>query len=89
MDFNYYSDDKSKGKIENAIKCQVEIKKLNEKIENVEKTTQDLILNIQALEEIMKNIKKNKDIREIEENFDYAIHTDTATTFKYIKHKTS
>ena len=76
---------------ENAIfnKCQVEIKKLNEKIENVEKTTQDLILNIQALVEIIKNIKKNKDISEIEEHFDYAIHTDTATAFKYIKHKTS
>ena len=28
-------------------------------------------------------------IREIEEHFDYAIHTDTATAFKYIKHKTS
>ena len=59
MDFYDYSDEESKGKIENAIfnKCQVEIKKLNEKIENVEKTTQDLILNIQALEEIIKNIK--------------------------------
>ena len=62
MDFYDYSDHESKGKIENAIfnKCQVEIKKLNEKIENVEKTTQDLILNIQALEEIIKNIKKIK-----------------------------
>ena len=31
MDFYDYSDDESKGKIENAIfnKCQVEIKKLN------------------------------------------------------------
>ncbi len=28
-------------------------------------------------------------IREIEDHFDYAIHTDTATAFKYIKHKTS
>ena len=26
---------------------------------------------------------------EREEHFDNAIHTDTATTFKYIKHKTS
>ena len=56
MNFYDYSDENSKGLIENAIfnKCQVEIKKLNEKIENVEKTNQDLILKIQALEEIIK-----------------------------------
>ena len=37
----------------------------------------------------IREIEEHYDIREIEEHFDYAIHTDTATTFKYIKHKTS
>ena len=34
----------------------------------------------------IREIKEHFDIREIQEHFDYAIHTDTATTFKYIKH---
>ena len=63
MNFYDYSDEKSKGLIEIAIfnKCQVEIKKLNEKIDNIEKTNQDLILKIQTLEEIIKNNKNNSE----------------------------
>jgi len=81
MNFYDYSDEKSKGLIENAIfnKCQVEIKKLNEKIDNIEKTNQDLILRIQTLEEIIKNIKNNSEDSETEEPFG----------FKYIQHETS
>ena len=63
MNFYDFSDEKSKGLIENAIfnKCQVEITKLNENIYNVEKTNQELILKIQTLEEIIKNIKNNSE----------------------------
>ena len=32
----------------------------------------------------IREIKEHFDIREIQEHYDYAIHTDTATTFKYI-----
>lgn len=59
MDFYDYSDENSKGKIENVIynKCQLELK--NFKKEN-KKLIDFLILKIQALEEIVKNIKLKK-----------------------------
>ncbi len=67
MNFYDYSDEKSKGLIESAIfnKCQVEIKKLNEKIDNIEKTNQELeekvnILN-KTLEKILKFLTMNDD----------------------------
>jgi len=80
MDFYDYSDENSQGKIENAIynKCQLELN--NFKKEN-KKIIDFLILKIQALEEIVKNIKDNSEIEEIQYN--------TETAFKYIEHKTS
>jgi len=76
MNFYDYSDEKSKGLIESAIfnKCQVEIKKLNEKIDNIEKTNQELeekvnILN-KTLEKILKFLNMNDDDKSILSNDD-------------------
>lgn len=79
MNFYEYSDEKSKGLIESAIfnKCQVEIKKLNEKIDNIEKSNQELeekvnILN-KTLEKILKFLTMNDDDKSILTIDDYDI----------------
>lgn len=60
MNFYDYSDEKSKGLIESAIfnKCQVEIKKLNEKIDNIEKTNQELEEKVNILNKTLEKILK-------------------------------
>ena len=60
MNFYDYTDEKSKGLIESAIfnKCQVEIKKLNEKIDNIEKTNQELEEKVNILNKTLEKILK-------------------------------